>query len=215
MASVMDIVTACVVGILINILDTDTYLFPISEEKISNKGRQQFERDNFNAISKMDRMACTYVRGLSWSLLKWLEENFVFSENDWEADFVELTNRLLVHLCIILWRLNRWITEQAVEGAPVGNLDYIKCQLEGLFNENTQLRTQFNEQFDKETDPVDFEVFGYMVRHCRVALPHKYDFSVECMICLGLNPSDRLNYTSIYGDIDSMMNDICHINEGE
>jgi hypothetical protein len=215
MASVMDIVTACVVGILINVLDTDTYLFPISEEKISNEGRQRFERDDFNAISKMDRMACTYVRGLSWSLLKWLEENFVFSENDREADFVELTNRLLVHSCIILWRLNRRITEQAVEGAPAGNLDYIKRQLEGLFNENTQLRTQFNKEFDKETDPVDFEVFGYTVRRCGVALPHKYDFSVECMIRLGLNPSDRLYYTSIYGDIDSMMNDICHINEGE
>jgi hypothetical protein len=144
-----------------------------------------------------------------------LEENFVFSENDREADFVELTNRLLVHSCIILWRLNRRITEQAVEGAPAGNLDYIKRQLEGLFNENTQLRTQFNEEFDKETDPVDFEVFGYTVRRCGVALPHKYDFSVECMIRLGLNPSDRLYYTSIYGDIDSMMNDICHINEGE
>ena len=144
MASVMDIVTACVVGILINVLDTDTYLFPISEEKISNEGRQRFERDDFNAISKMDRMACTYVRGLSWSLLKWLEENFVFSENDREADFVELTNRLLVHSCIILWRLNRRITEQAVEGAPAGNLDYIKRQLEGLFNENFVLNSTRN-----------------------------------------------------------------------
>ena len=215
MASVRGIVTACVVGILINVLDTDTYLFPISEEKISNKGRQRFEQDDFNAISKMDRMACTYIRGLSWSLLKWLEENFVFSENNQEANFVELTNRLLVHSCIILWRLNRQITEQVVKGAPAGNLDYIKHQLEGLFNENTQLHTQFNEQFDKETDAMDFEVFRYTVRCCGVALPHKYDFSMECMICLSLNPSDRLYYTSIYGDIDSMMNNICHINEGE
>lgn len=215
MNSVLDIVTACVVGILINILDTNTYLFPISEEKIPKERRQRFERDDFNAMSKMDRMACTYIRGLSWSLLKWLEENFVFSENDRKADFVELTNRLLVHSCITLWRFNRRMAEQSVEGAPACNLDSIKRQLEGLFNENTQLRTRFHEEFDKDAEAVDFEIFGYTVRRCEVAPPHKYDLSVERMIRLGLNPSDRLYYTSIYGDIDTMMNDICHVNEGE
>jgi hypothetical protein len=38
MDSVMDIVAACVIGIFINVLDSDTYLFPISEEKISKDG---------------------------------------------------------------------------------------------------------------------------------------------------------------------------------
>lgn len=215
MDSVMDIVTACVVGILINVLDTDTYLFPISEKKISKEGRQRFERHDFNAISKMDRMACTYVRGLSWSILKWMEENFVFSENGRDADFVELTNRLLVHSCIILWRFNRQATEESVKVAPACNLDSLKRQLEGLFNENTQLRTRFNEEFDEDTETKDFEMVDYTIRRCEIAPPHKYDLSVECMIRLGLNPSDRLYYTSIYGDIDTMMNDICHINEGE
>ena len=163
MDSVMDIVTACVVGILINVLDTDTYLFPISEEKISKEGRQRFERHDFNAISKMDRMACTYVRGLSWSILKWMEENFVFSENGRDADFVELTNRLLVHSCIILWRFNRQATEESVKAAPACNLDSLKRQLKGLFNENTQLRARFNEEFDEDTETTDFEMVGYTI----------------------------------------------------
>jgi len=215
MNSVMDIVTACVIGIFINVLDSDTYLFPISEEKISKEGRQQFERDDFNAMSKIDRMACTYIRGLSWSLLRWLEENFVFSKNDQDADFVELMNSLLVHLCIILWKFNTWATEQSIEGAPACKLDSIKHQLQGLFNENTHPHTRFNKEFDKNTETVDFEIFEYTVTRCAVSQPHKYDLSVECMIRLGLNPSDKLYYTSIYGDIDTMMRDIYHINDGE
>jgi len=215
MDSVMDIVAACVIGIFINVLDSDTYLFPISEEKISKEGRQQFERDDFNAMSKIDRMACTYIRGLLWSLLTWLEENFVFSKNDQDADFVELMNSLLVHLCIILWKFNTWATEQSIEGAPACKLDSIKRQLQGLFNENTHPHTRFNKEFDKNTETVDFEIFEYTVTRCAVSHPHKYDLSVECMIRLGLNPSDKLYYTSIYGDIDTMMRDIYHINDGE
>jgi len=166
-------------------------------------------------MSKIDRMACTYIRGLSWSLLRWLEENFVFSKNDQDADFVELMNSLLVHLCIILWKFNTWATEQSVEGAPVCNLDSIKCQLQSLFNENMHPHTRFNKEFDKNTETVDFEIFEYTVTRCAVSHPHKYDLSVECMIRLGLNPSDKLYYTSIYGDIDTMMRDIYHINDGE
>jgi len=215
MDSVMDIVATCIIGIFINVLDSDTYLFPISEEKISKEGRQQFERDDFNAMSKIDRMACTYICGLSWSLLRWLEENFVFSKNDQDADFVELMNSLLVHLCIILWKFNTWATEQSIEGAPACKLDSIKRQLQGLFNENTHPHTRFNKEFDKNTETVDFEIFDYTVTRCAVSHPHKYDLSVECMIRLGLNPSDKLYYTSIYGDIDTMMRDIYHINDGE
>ena len=139
MDSVMDIVSACMIGILINVLDTDTYLFPISEEKISKKWRQRFKRDDFNVMLKIDRMACTYICGLSWSLLRWLEENFVLLKNDREADFVELTNSLLVDSCIILWRFNRRIAEQSVEGAPACNLDPIKCQLEAVLYSAPQI----------------------------------------------------------------------------
>ena len=214
MDSIMDIICACVVGILINVLDADTYLFPVSEAKISKERRQQFEREDFNAMSKMDRMACTYIRGLSWSLLKWLEENFVFSENDQEADFVELTNSLLVHSCMILWRFNRQTTQQSVHGLPAYDLHSITRQLEGLFDENTHLHTQFKEEFCNDTQS-NCEILGYTVTRSKAAPPHKHDFSLECMMRLGLNPSDRLYYTSIFGDIDTMMNDIFHLNDGE
>lgn len=213
MDSVMDIVAACVIGILINVLDPDTYLFPISEEKISRKEKQRFEENDFNAISKIDRMACTYIRGLSWSLLTWLEENFKFSENGQEVDFVEVTNSLLVRSCITLWRFNKRVTEQSLKSSATNNLESIKRQLQGLFHENTQARTRFNQELDKDTETVHFEMSAYTVRRKEITPPHKYDLALECLIRLGLNPSDRMYYTNIYGDIDTMIDDIC--NKGE
>jgi len=216
MDAIMDVVTASLIGIFINVLDFETYCSPIPEEVTSEEERRWFIQNDINAMSKIDRMACTYVRGLSWSLLNWLEETFIFSQNGLEVDFVDLTNTLLVDLCTTLWRYKAQALYQTDQGVTTCNLYSLNCQLEGLFNEETQAKSQFKNELERLDDKaMDYDTSRFTVERREAPLSSKHDFSVESMMRLGLNPSDRLYYSSIYGDIDSMFKDINETDEGE
>jgi hypothetical protein len=208
MESVMDVVSVCAMGIFINVLNPDTYRHPITGNNISDEDRQLFKRNNFNGISKRDRMASTYVRGLSRSLLDRLNETLIFRTKDGNADFVDLTNTVLLDLCDTLWSYKKqaqgWI------------MPLLKSELEGLFDDETTIKSQVANEFGKlKAGAMDLNMTGYTVERREIAPPLKYDLSVESMMRLGLNPSDRLYYSSIYGDIDTTMNAINQVNEGE
>jgi hypothetical protein len=204
----MDVVTVCVMGILINILNPDTYRHPITGNNISDEDRQLFERNNFNGLSKTDRMTSTYVRGLSRSLLNRLNETLIFRIKDGKADFIDLTNTVLLDLCGTLWSYK---TEAQGWIMPL-----LKTELEGLFDDNTTMRSRLTTDFGKiKAGAMDLNMTEYTVERREITPPLECEFSVESMMHLGLNPSDRLFYLSIYGNIDTMMNAINHSNEGE
>lgn len=212
MDSVMDVLAACVIGIFINILEPETYCFPISDCNISDADRELFKRDDFNAMCKMDRMACTYVRGLSWSILQWLDETLILWENNRKVDFLELMNTVLLSVCGTLCTYKMKCVDEGEGCTPLS----LKRQLNGLFNEDTIIRSRFDNEYRKPPGATtDFNTSAYTVERREVILPHQYNFSVESMLRLGLNPSDRLYYSSIYGDIDTMMDEIKQSNEGE
>ncbi|KIM40847.1 hypothetical protein M413DRAFT_27977 [Hebeloma cylindrosporum] len=214
MDSLMDTITTCIMGIFTNMLDPDTYVLPISESNVTEEERLQFERDDFNGMIKIDRMACTYVRGLSWSLLNWLNRNFLLSNNDHIVDIVDLSNRLMLHLSISLWRNRTRPTDQAVNGVPAYNPDIIKRQLEGLFNEDSQIRSQFKENVEKDEEPTDFNTSGYTVKRRELPLSPIHLSSVDYFIGIGVNPSDKSYYESIYGNIENMLKAVKQMNKG-
>lgn len=208
MESVMDVVKVCVMGIFINILNPDTYRHPITGNNISDEDRQLFKGNNFNGISKRDRMASTYVRGLSRSLLDWLNETLILRTKYGKANFVDLTNTVLLDLCDTLWsyktQAQGWI------------MPLLKSELEGLFDDETTMRSRLTNEIGKlKAGAMDLNMAGYTVERCEIAPPLEYNSSLESMMRLGLTPSDRLYYSSIYGDIDTTMNAINQINEGE
>jgi len=200
----MDVVTVCVMGIFINILNPDTYRHPITGNNISDKDRQLFKRNNFNGISNRDRMASTYVRGLSRSLLDRLNETLIFRTKDGKTNFIDLTNTVLLDLCSTLWtyktQVQGWI------------MPLLKSELEGLFNDDMTMTSRLTDEFGKlKAGAMDLNMNEYTVERREITLPFEYDFSVESMMRLGLNPSDRLYYSSIYGDIETMMKAINQI----
>ena len=212
----MDVITACIIGIFINILDPDTYLFPIPESNLSDEERQRFEHGDFNAMSKIDRMACTYVRGLSWSLLERLHETLIFRLNGCETNFIELTTTLLLETCAYLWTYKMRTPRVSVDETTGCNLRSLKRQLEGLFNENTHIRAPLKDYLGNiATEITNLDTSIYTVERRETSQPHKYSSCVESMMRLGLNPSDNQYYTTIFVNIDTMMNEIKHINEGE
>jgi len=212
MDSVVDVIMACVIGIFTNLLDFETYLFPIPEHTISDEERQQFEQDDFNAMTKIDRMACTYVRGLSWSLLEWLTKNIIVLKNDQDFDLGNMIETYILDLCLALWTYKSRAQAQSVNGVPGCNLESLERQLKRLFMEESPLCSRLQDELGTEREALNFDTIGYTVQRRETARMDEDHFSVHSMIKRGLNPADVLYYTSIYGDIDEMLEDITLIN---
>jgi len=212
MDSAMDVIMACVIGIFINLLDFETYRFPIPEEAISDEQRQKFQQDDFNAMTKIDRMACTYVRGLSWSLLEWLTNNIIVLKNDEEIDFGKMIEAYMLDICLALRTYKNRAQSQSIEGAPGCNLESLERQLTRLFMEESPLYSRLRDELDTEREALNFDTIGYTVKYRETARADEDNFSARSMIKLGLNLADTLYYKSIYGDIEEMLNDIDLIN---
>ena len=212
----MDVITACIIGIFINIFDPDTYLFPISESNLSDEERQRFAHSDFNAMSKIDRMACTYVHGLLWSLLERLHKILIFRLNGHETNFFELTTTILLEMCGYLWSYKMRTPGVSIDGTTGCNLRSLKRQLEGLFNEDTHIRAWLKNYLGNiTTENTNLDTSIYTVEWREASQPHKHSSCVESMMHLGLNPSDNQYYMTVFNNIDTMMNNIKHINEGE
>ncbi len=203
---------ACVIGIFINLLDFETYRFPIPEAAISKEEQRQFHQNDFNAMTKIDRMACTYVRGLSWSLLEWLTKNVIILKNDEEIDFSSMIKDYILDICLALWTYKSRAQSQSVEGAPGCNLESFERQLTHLFMEASPLYSRLRDELGTEKEALNFDTIGYTVKRREAGRADEDNFSVRSMIKLGLNPADMLYYKSIYGDIEEMLNDIDLIN---
>ena len=212
MDSVMDVIMACVIGIFTNLLDFETYLFPIPEDTISKEARQQFAKNDFNAITKIDRMACTYVRGVSWSLLEWLTKNVIVLKNDCEIDFDNMIETYILDICLALRTYKSRAESQSVMGAPGCNLESLERQLKRLFMEESPLYCRLRDELGMERETLNFDTTGYTVTRQETARTDDDSFSVRSMIKLGLNQADVLYYNSIYGDIEEMLDNINLIN---
>ena len=215
MDSVMDVIMACVIGIFTNLLDFETYLFPIPEDTISEEERQQFSKDDFNVISKIDRMACTYVRGISWSLLEWLAKNIIVLKNGHEIDFGNMVETYILDICHVLWTYKSRAESQSIVGAPGCNLESLERQLKCLFMEESLLYSRLHDELGTERETLNFDTTGYAVNRQETAHTDEDSFSVRSLIKLGLNQADVQYYTSIYGDIEEMLDNIDLINGSE
>jgi hypothetical protein len=208
MESVMDVIMACAIGIFINVLDMDTYRPPMSENSISEKNQEELRRNDFNAISQINRMSCTYTRGLSWSLLEWLDENLIFVLGRRECVFSEVIETYFVDLCLAIRSYKIQSEKRSNTNTSECKLPSVDHQLTHLFDSESRFHHRLMEEFDNESASMDFDISGYAVKRRQHPPIHKHELSVHSMILLGLNPADRLYYSSIHGDIESFLNKI-------
>lgn len=202
MESVMDAVSACAIGIFINILDFETYRFQHTEDE------DYFRRNDLNAMTKNDRMACTYVRGLSWSLLQWLNENLEIQHRKKKCDLFELMETYFVDISLAIRSYKILSDNHSVRDKSGFELESLDHQLTHLFDEDTQFHRRLMKEFNNEATAMDFDTSGYTVKRRDHPLKHKYDCSLHSMISLGLNPADKLYYCDIYGDIETFLNEM-------
>ena len=100
-------------------------------------------------MSSIDRMACIYIHGLSWSLLNWLEMTFNFFQNNTKIDSLELMNMLLINFSADLWKNKEQANGQTPESEFGCTPHSLLHQLQGVFNKDMQIYFRFQNKLAK------------------------------------------------------------------
>ena len=75
--SLVDVLSLCNYCILANVLDRDTYQFPLSKGRKPTASELRLrDRYDYNALSPLKRRYFAYVRGLALGLLEWIAWNY-------------------------------------------------------------------------------------------------------------------------------------------
>jgi len=99
----------------------------------------------------------------------------------------------------------------SIDGSMGCNLHSLKRQLKGLFNEDTHIHAWIKNYLGNiAMENTNLDTSIYTVEQWEASQPHKHSSCMELMMCLGLNPSDNQYYTTIFNNINTMMNNIKH-----
>jgi len=76
MDSLMDLISLCIIGVLINVLDFRTYTHLAAGKEMSQFQKEQLSKFDCNGLSSSERQTCQYVRGLALRMLQWIDDHY-------------------------------------------------------------------------------------------------------------------------------------------
>ena len=76
MDSLMDLISLCIIGVLINVLDFRTYTHRAAGKEMSEFEKEQLAKFDCNGLSLSERQSCQYVRGLALHMLQWIDNHY-------------------------------------------------------------------------------------------------------------------------------------------
>jgi len=84
MDSLMDLISLCIIGVLINVLDFRTYTHRAAGEKMTEFEKEQLSRFDCNGLSSSERQGCQYVRGLALRMLLWIDNHYCVKDDEFK-----------------------------------------------------------------------------------------------------------------------------------
>jgi hypothetical protein len=76
MDSLMDLISLCIIGVLINVLDFRTYTHRAAGKEMTQFEKEQLSKFDCNGLSLSERQSCQYVRGLALRMLQWIDDHY-------------------------------------------------------------------------------------------------------------------------------------------
>ncbi len=193
----MDLLAACSMSILSNVLDFETYCYPNQSsddnDNDNEKQARKMELFDYNSKSPDDRAGCVYVRGLALDLLKWFSVNYLLVEPDGKPtlDTYAVLMNNLCHQVYMVWLAKKKASDEDVKGAPHCTLGLLERQLRGLFPKDftafSILDKKLSEGSESDTmmfmDFTDWKVEKQPIR--------PYSHQPADIVALGMTPLDR------------------------
>ena len=133
MDSLMDLISLCIIGVLINVLDFRSYTHRAAGEKMSEFEKEQLSRFDCNGLSSSERQSCQYVRGLALRMLRWIDEHYCVKDAEFKIVRGFAFNCLLtfVESLRIYMREAEW--QEGISSAPNCTSVSLDAQIGSLF----------------------------------------------------------------------------------
>jgi hypothetical protein len=132
MDSLMELISLCIIGVLINVLDFRTYTHRTAGEEMSECEKEQLAKFDCNGLSLSERQSCQYVRGLALHMLQWIDDHYCVK--DAEAKTVRGFAFDCLFTFVQALRTYIMVAEQeGIKGAPNCTLVSLDNQIKSLF----------------------------------------------------------------------------------
>jgi hypothetical protein len=193
MDSLMDLISLCIIGVLINVLDFRTYTHRAAGEEMSEFEKEQLAKFDCNGITSSERQACQYARGLALRMLQWIDDHYCVKDAETK------TVRGFAFNCLFTFvqALRTYITEaeqqEDISSAPNCTLVSLDNQIESLFPPDSP-QGVINAQVARsllEIESLLPQTKGYTVAESKKPEKPGSRISLEETILLGETGADR------------------------
>jgi hypothetical protein len=137
MDSLMDLISLCIIGVLINVLDFRTYTHRNAGEEMSKFEKEQLAKFDCNGLTLPERQACQYVRGLALRMLQWVNDHYCVKDAEAKTVNGFAFNCLFTFVEALRIYMREAEQQDDVSSAPNCTRVSLDNQLESLFPPNS------------------------------------------------------------------------------
>lgn len=132
------LMSICVFGILVNVLDFGTYLHPnCLDGLLKYEERQEMIKKDVNSLTHEERMVCIFTRGQALQIMEYVEKCYDMEEpsTKW-SNLKSYHQSLIAHQCNMIFNYKR-DAQGITNGAKNCDLELLGCQLRGVIQDPT------------------------------------------------------------------------------
>jgi hypothetical protein len=133
MDSLMDLISLCIIGVLINVLDFRTYTHRAAREEMSKFEKEQLAKFDCNGLTSSERQACQYVRGLALQMLQWIDDHYCVKDAEAKTVRGFAFNCLFTFVQALRTYIMEAEQQEDISSAPNCTLVSFDNQIESLF----------------------------------------------------------------------------------
>jgi len=182
-----DLLAVCNLGILLNILDFETYSYPGQghNTKISKDQKNQLYQYDYNMMPLMDRKACVIARGQAMELHRWFFSHFLAPEDRHATGLEEssILSTLASQLSALVGYKN--LTEaRGVQGAPNCTSEALERQMQRLFPTESYYASAVPASERLSSTSMAFPELAYTARN------ESLEFERKCITSHGMSDTE-------------------------
>jgi hypothetical protein len=167
--SLVDVFALCNFCILANVLDYNTYQFPLSKGgKPAPRELHLRARYDYNALSPVKRRYYTYIRGVAYNFINWLSSQFDIIHTKENPDKTGISDVFVAHLetqAYAILNYKKKAEAQRINGVVNCKAADVKTQLDLLFRDIEGFPSHMDSDFDdlSRYDTFSFRDYSWYV----------------------------------------------------
>jgi hypothetical protein len=171
-SGLLDLLSACTLAILGNVLDFRTYSAPNQEENgtattLQKKLMLQYDRNN---IPANERMAICHARGVGLAIFEWIRSSLLIKAADGKV-IEDLPSRFIVQVLCCLLSYKEKALRRMLKGAPHCTLKLLKAQVENVVKCDPLIEVLWNDKGEEAINSLKYGLHYALDQQCTIDGP--------------------------------------------